>query len=188
MHPDDSRNILSPSHLPLARADVQALCIKAAILPYLPAATIENWRICVMKPVAAHPERGPAPFQLAKGTRMRRAGEGWVDMNEGERAGADDETLPQTALREGEEELGLMAGEILRLADAGEVSFTSVKTGAAKTMWLFAAEMRGEDCLLPMASVAPTTAERAWMTLLQFRALGRADHVSAVEAAFRKLA
>lgn len=151
--------------------------VKAGILPFVRA----EGRFAVMKPVAKRPELGLPPFQIAKGTRMRREAGGWVDMREGEQADALSEPLAATALREGIEELGLVLPAITALTDLGTVGFASASTGKSKLMRLFAAEAAGREAIAGEA--APTTAERAWLTAEEFRAQGRADHRAALERA-----
>lgn len=155
---------------------------KAGILPFLPAPAMENWRVLAMRPVARRPELGAPPFQLCKGTRMFHDGHVWKDAGPEMPGGAVWETLPETALREGIEELGLELSAIAGLYDAGPVRFISAKTDVEKWMWLFAAEMASEDCLLPESAVAATTAERRWMNLHAFNEQGRADHVAIVRS------
>ena len=83
------------------------------------------------------------------------------------------ESLAETALREGIEELGLRLKNIKQLLDVGPYRFSSATTGKSKEMWLFAAEMASGDF---SADVAPTTAERVWLSLEEFDIAGREDH------------
>ncbi len=156
---------------------------KAGILPFLPAPTTENWRFLLMKPVGLRPEKGEPPFQLAKGTRMHLLNGRWQDIRDPAFVGAKLETLEETALREGVEELGLDRDKVKRIVDIGEVTFTSVKTGEKKSMWMFAAELENDAALLPESAVAPTTAARAWMTMAEYKAVGRLDHLPIIEHA-----
>jgi hypothetical protein len=165
-----------------------AVCNKAGILPFLPDASIENWRILVMKPVSTHPERGPPQFQLCKGTRMGMTRFGWRDIQTGPQGGAETESLAETALREGVEELGLSLQGICALYDAGPFGFTSVSTGKKKEMWMFAAEIEDENMLLPVREVAATTAVRKWMTVSDFHHMGREDHCAILRQLTRALA
>lgn len=154
--------------------DEKQTMIKAGIVPFIPAAAMENWRFLVMQPRGAKPELGPPPWQLCKGTRMQRVDGHWRDMQPGELAGEHAETLEQTALREAEEELGLMQSLILRMYDLGRREIISASTGEAKPLWLFGAEMQAEE---PLLSPQASTQARQWMGLADFQARGRADHV-----------
>lgn len=153
---------------------------KAGILPFLPAAAMENWRFLLMQPVAQHPHLGPPKFQLAKGTRMERIAGVWQDIR-GPVTG-EPEPLIETALREGIEELGLDVTRTAKLFDCGEAKFTSVKTKEKKSMRLFAAQMQGADCLLAESEVAATTGARLWLDWASIRTHARPDHVAAMEA------
>jgi hypothetical protein len=141
---------------------------KAGVVPFLR----NPYRYYLMKPVAKNPELGLPKFQLCKGTRMVKSGNTWKDMRDGREAGVK-ETLAQTALREGIEELGINILNINELYDVGPYGFSSATTGKSKAMWLFAAEMASED--MP-GEVALTTAECAWLTAAEFEVAGREDH------------
>lgn len=160
------------------RADAQAASgesiIKAGVVPFTRG---NDYRYFMMKPVAKRPGLGAPAFQICKGTRMRRAtGHGWIDMRDDTPATGEKETLAVTALREGIEELGLILGNIRQIIDVGPYDFSSAKTGKSRQMWLFALEMLSETDVLPMSGVAPTTAERGWLSLEQFSVVGREDH------------
>lgn len=133
----------------------------------------------VMKPCGKAPDLGKTTFQICKGTRqfLNKTGS-WQDIRSEEAQDADTkETLAATALREGIEELGLKLDNIVRLWDMGAFSFTSATTGKTKYMWLFSAEVRNRDEFLPKAQVASSTEERRWVSLDEFRVVGRHDHV-----------
>lgn len=148
--------------------------IKAGVVPFV---RDEPEAYLVMKPVPKRPGLGVPAFQLCKGTRQQQvAGQGWRDLRDGELPIGPRETLAQTALREGIEELGLRLDGIVTLFDVGPYAFYSARSGREILMWLFAAELRGRGHVLPMAEVAPTTAERSWLALEEFRQAGREDH------------
>ncbi len=130
----------------------------------------------LMKPVARHERLAPPAFQLCKGTRMTREREAWRDLRDGEEAGVEAEAVAVTALREGIEELGLRLEGIVKLLELGPYRFSSAKTGRKRHMWLFAAEMESMESFQPDAEVAPTTAERQWLSLAEFDIVGRNDH------------
>lgn len=156
---------------------------KAGILPFL----YENGRFtfCFMQPQAKRPELGLPPWQICKGTRMVMDEQHgiWRDMEKEEGAEVvahrlQAEELGATALREGQEELGLIPRAIARLFDLGAFDFTSASTGKTKQLWLFGAMVPDADSsLLPMPLVAPTTAARRWYSADEFASLGRGDHV-----------
>src|SRR4051812_27817889 len=149
---------------------------KAGLVPFLRG---EPYRFYVMKPVAAQAALGPPPFQLCKGTRMyRHVEKGWQDMRDGVIAGQEMEALSVTALREGIEELGVRLEALGGMLDLGPYTFASATSGKPRRMWLFAVEMQAENDVLPPDAVAQTTAERAWLSLAEFAAQGRNDHVS----------
>ena len=130
----------------------------------------------VMTPVANKPDLGLPEFQICKGTRMYKSDDGWADMRGVVPDGALMETLPETALREGIEELGLKLSNIAALQALGEYSFTSATNRKEVALWLLAAEMQNEADFLPPHAIAASTAERRWMTLAEFRKAGRPDH------------
>lgn len=145
---------------------------KSGVVPFLRA----PMRYYLMKPRARIPELEAPPFQLCKGTRMYFApGIGWRDMQDAAPR-ENMETLAETALREGIEELGLKLENIARVIDMGPYDFSSATTGKPKRMWLFAAEMKSADDFLPERDVALTTAARGWLTLAEFAVAGREDH------------
>lgn len=174
-----------------ADASLKSAASKAAILPFVREES--GWLVAVMQPKATKPELGSPPWQLCKGTRMLQERGKWRDMRPGEEAAiasgvAKAEALAVTALREGEEEIGLIANEIATLYDIGSAQFSSASTGKTKRLWLFAAEMKDrESALLPMRQVARTTAARLWCTQKHFAAKGRADHLPIVENALTLL-
>ena len=159
--------------------------IKAGVIPFLR----ENpSRYYVMKPRAKLPELGAPPFQICKGTRMQLVPNiGWRDIKEEGMRAPIMESLAETALREGIEELGVRLDNIKALIDIGPFGFSSATTGRSKSMWLFAAEMKNEKDFLPDNSIAETTAERQWMPLSEFTVVGREDHRYILETIQSKL-
>ncbi len=142
----------------------------------------------VMKPVAKHASMAQPAFQICKGTRMRHdSAKGWCDMKEHETALSAKESLITTALREGIEELGIKLDVIKQILDVGSHAFLSEKTLKPKHMWLYALEMFSTEDMLPMADVAGTTSERAWLSLTQFDVVGRADHCAILHDIAAKL-
>ncbi|MDE3015978.1 MAG: NUDIX hydrolase [Pseudomonadota bacterium] len=143
--------------------------IKAGVVPFLR----DPLRFYLMKPVARHAGLPPPEFQICKGTRMMKIGGQWQDIVSSPAAGMEIESLAETALREGIEELGLTLENIRRLFDLGAYTFVSAKTGREKRMWLFAAEMASEEF---SGEAADTTAGRGWLSFKEFMAAGRNDN------------
>lgn len=137
----------------------------------------------VMKPQGKAPGLGKAMFQLCKGTRQYRAASGeWLDIRSEEGQAAEHkETLAGTALREGNEELGLKLQNISALWDLGAFSFKSATTGKTKYMWLYAGRVKSQDDFLKHGYITESTAERQWVTLAEFSVVGRPDHVYVLE-------
>lgn len=149
-------------------------CRKAGVVPYMREGGL---RYYVMKPRGDRPELGAPTFQLGKGTRMYLVpGVGWRDLREDNAAAPEKESMAETALREGIEELGLKLSNIAALVDLGPYNFTSAATGKEKQMWLFAAEMKDEDDFAAERDVAITTRERSWVSEAEFAVVGRKDH------------
>ncbi len=162
----------------------EGLLNKAGLLPFVRAGVDRrNWRFLTMRPRGEHPELGPPPLQICKGTRMGKTGGKWRDLPKSADVShySEIESLPCTAMREGIEELGVMLEAMHPLYDAGPVTFTSAKSGDAKYMHLLLAEMQDEQALLPMEQVDATTAERRWVDLSGFAQVGRADHFIIIE-------
>ncbi len=162
-------------------------CNKAGVIPFTRDA--EGFRYYLMKPRGTQPELGEPPYQLCKGTRQYYTeGEGWRDIRErDDTSGAQKETMAQTALREGIEELGLVLDNITALFDLGLYDFSSATTGKQKQMWLFAASVANIDAFLPDREIAETTAARAWLTAAEFAVVGREDHRYIVQDIEKKL-
>ncbi|MGE0755275.1 MAG: NUDIX hydrolase [Alphaproteobacteria bacterium] len=137
----------------------------------------------VMKPCGKSPVLGKTTFQICKGTRQYQSASGdWYDIRSEEAQAAEvKETLAATALREGIEELGLKLENIRQLWDMGAFSFTSATTRKTKYMWLYSAEINDQSNFLPKSDVADSTEECRWVTLAEFKLVGREDHVYILE-------
>lgn len=148
--------------------------LKAGVVPFM---RESPYRFYTMKPKSTISGLGEPPFQICKGTRMHLLPDvGWRDIKENKERAQQQETLLQTALREGIEELGLKLDNIRQLFDVGGYGFSSATTGRNKEMWLFAAEMKSESDFLPKAQIAPSTAECKWLSTQEFGVVGRDDH------------
>lgn len=157
------------------QSDSEALILKAGLLPYIKKQG--QYFYYFMKPQAKNPALPAPPFQICKGTRMHYStSAGWQDMEYHHNYKDVIETLPQTALREAIEELGLKLQNIKTLIALGDYGFVSASTGNDKRMWLLAAEMVRADDFLPIAEIAPSTAECAWLSAAEFGVVGRIDH------------
>jgi hypothetical protein len=147
---------------------------KAGVVPFMRGVPR---RFYMMRPASKIAGLGDAPFQICKGTRMHYSDQqGWHDIRKPADRLPQAETLLQTALREGIEEMGLKLANITRLIELGAYGFASVTTGRSKSMWLYAAEMIHEQDFLPADEIASSTAECRWFTLQDFVASGREDH------------
>lgn len=148
---------------------------KAGLVPFL-------WeegelQFYVMKPHGKMPNLGAPPYQLGKGTRMYFVpGVGWRDMRDEGDYGGVKESLAETALREGMEELGVELTNIKELFDLGPYHFSSATTGKSRQMWLLAAQVREADGFMSASQVAHTTEAREWLSVSEFAVVGRADH------------
>lgn len=145
---------------------------KAGVVPFIR----ENgsFSFYFMKPAGKVPALGDPSFQLCKGTRMQFIkGSGWRDIKEFSTLTGEKETLSETALREGMEELGLVLENIENLFDLGGFEFVSATTKKSKYMWLFAAEIKNPMNFTPVAS---STAECKWLGKDDFDEQGREDH------------
>jgi hypothetical protein len=163
---------VEPLHSP-QDAKPDAFYNKAGLVPFVPGA---ERQYLVMKPVPKHAHMPPPAFQLCKGTRMYKKARGWRDIRETGDATGELEMLAVTGLREGIEELGVNLEGISRIIDLGAYTFSSAKTASPRHMWLFAAEMRSTESLLPFQAIAKITSARDWMPLSRFQAEGRDDH------------
>jgi len=152
---------------------------KVGVLPFLPARD-GGWRVLLMKPRAEEKHLSPPSFQIAKGTRRINMNGSWCDMREDDLRHADPsfwEPLVGTALREGNEEVGVKASNITKLFDMGGFTFTSTTKALVKPLHMFAAEIRDKDDFAPFEH---TTAEVSWMGEDDIAKIGRADHAKIV--------
>jgi 8-oxo-dGTP pyrophosphatase MutT (NUDIX family) len=162
---------------------------KVGILPFVvegegPLLTV---KMLLMKPRAEAKHLEEPAFQLAKGTRRIHINDGWCDMRADDLIYADPvfwESLVATALREGEEEVGLKPGNILRLFDAGGFTFTSATRNIQKPLHMFAAEMKNMSDFGPFEA---STLAADWFTLEEFARQGREDHVGIAETIVGRL-
>jgi hypothetical protein len=149
--------------------------LKAGIVPYIVSGL--NIEYLMMKPVSKRSSLAPPSLQICKGTRMYlHRGSGWRDMRPGDEMVEGKESLFETALREGVEEVGLMPEAVRSVQDVGPYKFVSERTSRNKYMWLFTVRLDTPLALLPDAEVAATTAQRSWVGLDEFEAVGRHDH------------
>jgi hypothetical protein len=147
---------------------------KAGVIPFMRGMPRRHY---MMRPASKIAGLGDAPFQICKGTRMHFSKEhGWHDIRKPADRLPKVETLLQTALREGIEEMGLKLSNVIRIIELGGYGFASVTTGRSKSMWLYAAEIKDEKDFLPANEIASTTAECRWFELSEFTAIGREDH------------
>jgi len=130
---------------------------KAGVIPYY---INEEGKPVMMFMVPSNPKYGGSQFQIAKG----RVEPG--------------ENLQQGAVREAEEELGLIESNIKQIKSLG----TSTLTGLDETYLLtvFIAEIKN-----PTHFGQPhyETGKREWLTLEQFRSVGRANQLPVVTKA-----
>lgn len=148
--------------------------LKIGIVPFIKQGGLKYY---FMKPKAAKAELELPDFQICKGTRMHYfEGIGWRDIKAGMPIESQRELLVETAIREGIEELGLKLSNIIKLFDIGVYNFSSASTGALKQMWIFAAEVNDVNDFLPENEIEDKTAERAWLTAIDFATAGRIDH------------
>ncbi|MEI7668667.1 MAG: NUDIX domain-containing protein [Pseudomonadota bacterium] len=166
-----------------------AKVIKVGILPFFVEKSGENneINIMVMRPIAEKEILGKPEFQLAKGTRKVNVSDSWCDMREDDLIFADEsfhEPLIETALREGNEEIGLKTENIGKLYDLGGFSFISASKGTKKPLHLFAAAIIDKN---NFCEFEKSTSETKWLRLEEFIANGRKDHILIIEEAVRLL-
>jgi hypothetical protein len=163
--------------------------IKVGILPFTGlqgAGLQEDFKILVMKPFAEKEILGTPQFQIAKGTRRINISGSWCDMRLDDLHYADEsfhEPLIDTALREGNEEIGLRAHNIKTLFDLGGFTFISASRGTQKLMHMFAADILNRD---DFGMFESTTSETRWMTPEEFEHQGRPDHVLILREVVRR--
>lgn len=153
---------------------------KAAIVPFRRDSD-KNIRYYVYRPQARHPELGAPTLQICKGTRQRQKKDGsWKDVKKKDFLDASItsrmESLSETALREGREEIGLAAENVRLMLDLGAASYVSASTGRTKHMQFFICTLKDDNFFLPTDPEKSGTAECRWCTLEEFLRCGRADH------------
>lgn len=149
--------------------------IKVGILPFTRADGA--LKIMVMKPFAEKEILGIPQFQIAKGTRRINISGSWCDMRLDDLLYADEsfhEPIMETALREGNEEIGLKTANIKTLFDMGGFTFVSASRGTKKPLHMFAAEVIDKN---DFSHFEATTSETRWLTPEEFAGEGRQDHV-----------
>jgi 8-oxo-dGTP pyrophosphatase MutT (NUDIX family) len=127
---------------------------KAGVIPYYHGE--EGILMLFMKP--SNPNYGGNKFQIAKGN---------ID------PGEDAQTA---ALREGSEELGLIPSNIVKIEKMAEQSLTG--DDGSYIITVYAAEVKDPGSF---AKPHYETAATKWMTLDEFRAIGRLSHLSIVQ-------
>ncbi|HEU5047761.1 MAG TPA: NUDIX hydrolase [Rickettsiales bacterium] len=159
--------------------------IKVGILPFV--RQPEGIKIMAMKPLAENEVLGKPQFQIAKGTRRINISGEWCDMRLDDLHYADEsfhETLLATALREGNEEIGLKQENIRSMFDLGGFTFISASKGIQKPMHLFAAEIIDTE---NFGHYEATTDEVRWFTEEEFVHHGRPDHVAIIRQVMQRL-
>lgn len=121
----------------------------------------------VMRPKAEKPKLGTPQLQIGKGTRRIKDGKQWRDANRADYPISDSkdkaEPLVITALREGQEELGLVLDNILLIYDCGVHSFFSSTTEEEKRMAVFMVAMDDPAMFVEPDPKRSKTAERRWV-------------------------
>lgn len=168
----------------------EGLINKAGILPFI-IDSQNNIIFCVMKPKPARSDLKPPEFQICKGTRMLREGDEWRDIKKRDliKYWNDDDLEPLllTALREGEEEIGLRPENITHIYDAGPTAYISATTGVAKPMHLFLGHLSSQEHFDPLNSCSHAAAAREWFTIREYQMVGREDHIRCVTSALTRL-
>ncbi len=157
---------------------------KVGIVPFV---ALPALKILAMKPRASAKHLGDPAFQIAKGTRRIFINEAWCDMRDDDLRYADPsfyESLTDTALREGYEEVGLKSGNIVRMFDLGGFTFTSASKGIVKPIHIFAAQIKQTN---DFSAFEATTSETRWMTPEEFARDGRDDHANIMQEVVKRL-
>ena len=140
------------------------------------------------KPVAAHDDLAPPEFQICKGTRRVKNGASdadgkWRDIKKDDYPIGDDiiaEEWVQTAIREGEEEIGLIKDNIEDMLYFGVADYKSQRTEKTKYMHVFACEVIDKNNFAQPDLVEGKTAERKWCDIDWFSKYGRKDHINII--------
>lgn len=134
------------------------------------------------QPVARRPGLGPPLFQLGKGTQMGYAKGDWVDVAPGNLTTYErKEPLEITALREGEEELGLVLNNIAALFSAGCFPFISSSTGEEKWMAVFPLSLHDRGDFKQPDRRHGKSAKAAWLEVARDAARIKPDHLAVIE-------
>lgn len=123
-----------------------------------------EWMVYLAKPAAAKPHLPPPKFQIGKGTRMILDGDEWRDCENSDLpiAAENSEPLAVTALREAQEELGLVMANITRFIDAGIQIMYSTTGGNAKPIALYFAELTDPTDFTATDPFRAGTEARGW--------------------------
>ena len=160
----------------------------AAILPVYQENSDDFPLVMLMRPKASKPDLPPPLFQVCKGTRMQRMDGAWQDITADKLPIPDDdyaEPLAMTALREGEEEIGLRASNIITMASVGIVPFISSSSGNCKYMALFVAAIKDPDAFDKPSETLAKTAETRWIAPHMKQALVKPDHADCIMPALQ---
>lgn len=140
---------------------------KAGVIPY----DICDGRVVyyLMKPEAIRPELGDPGYQIGKGTREIYLDGEWQNYDprkhKSKATAKTVESLYVNAIREGIEELGLVAQNILSVQEWGAVDFKSELSGMTKTMWLFLCEVDDGENFVQPDETHGNTQHRGWFSL-----------------------
>lgn len=161
---------------------------KAGVLPFIREGN--SIMFFLMRPVPQRPDLGPPEFQIAKGTRRIREGGQWCDITSRHMPLKDlsrVEDLLTTAVREGQEELGLRVDNIARLYKGRVFAFRSATTGKAKQMLVHAVEVLDRDQFDEPNMEAGSRPECRWLSPEACRMQAREDHYVIVDEFYRAL-
>jgi hypothetical protein len=139
---------------------------KAAVIPFYKDES-GDFHFYWMKPESREESNLPAPkWQLCKGTRMFNRGEEWVDFKPPRSAPAEGdwlETLPQTALREGAEEIGLRMDNISQILLWGDDHILAQTDGRLISLWVTLVEVKDKDAFDAPDTIEAKTTAREWI-------------------------
>lgn len=166
---------------------------KCGILPFISADSPERYQCYLMRPVASKPHLPPPEWQICKGTRLVRLHAGgqdkpWEDMEDGvdyTNKRYNKESVLDCAIREGNEEIGLINNNIKKIYNLSLCSFSSASSGKAKWMHLFAVTVVNPECWGVLD--AATTAACEWIALENMEAIARKDHFDLIKSATYRL-
>jgi 8-oxo-dGTP pyrophosphatase MutT (NUDIX family) len=110
-----------------------------------------EFKVRLAKPLAKKPELGAPEFQLPKGTRQffDATANIWRDIGRGHDPQSWEnvqlEPLPQAALREAVEEVGMVPENIQQVWDLGVITVKSASSGGDKRVHMFVAEVKDKN-------------------------------------------